>query len=108
MIQGDRNIAFYHVSTLVRRKWNKISAIKDAMGEWLYEGNTIKEFIRDGFNNVYTTSLPSASRSYLSISYWQVRLSKDEMRSISGGVIEEEIKASLWSLKAHKAPSLDG
>ena len=37
MIQGDRNMAFYHVSTLVRRKRNKIFSIKDSMGEWLYQ-----------------------------------------------------------------------
>ena len=30
------------------------------------------------------------------------------MRSISGGVIEEKIEASLWSLKAYKALGPDG
>lgn len=33
LIQGDRNTAYYHVSTLVRRKINQILAIKDNMGE---------------------------------------------------------------------------
>lgn len=33
MIQGDRNTSFYHVSTLVRRKRNKIMAIKDVVGD---------------------------------------------------------------------------
>ncbi|XP_050242062.1 uncharacterized protein LOC126691020 [Quercus robur] len=32
MIQGDRNTAFYHVSTLVRRKRNQILAIKNPWG----------------------------------------------------------------------------
>lgn len=32
LIQCDRNTAFYHVSTLVRRKRNQIRAIKDSMG----------------------------------------------------------------------------
>ena len=38
MIQGDRNTAFYHVSTLVRRKRNKIMVIKDSVGEWISRG----------------------------------------------------------------------
>lgn len=59
MTQGDRNTAFYHVSTLVRRKRNQILAIKK-VGEWLYEENAIKDFIRSGFNDVYTSSLCSA------------------------------------------------
>ncbi|KAK9984570.1 hypothetical protein SO802_034095 [Lithocarpus litseifolius] len=37
MIQGERNTAFYHASTLIRRKRNQILAIKNAMGEWIYE-----------------------------------------------------------------------
>ena len=61
LIQGDRNTAFYHVSTLVRRKRNKISSIKDRMGEWLHDENEVKEFIREGFSSIYTTSLLSAS-----------------------------------------------
>lgn len=62
MIQGDRNTAFYHVSTLVRRKQNKILAIKDYVGKWIYEENDIKEFIRTGFGELYTTTLVSALR----------------------------------------------
>jgi len=36
MVQGDRNTAFFHVSTLVRQKRNQILAIKNGVGEWLY------------------------------------------------------------------------
>jgi len=32
MVQGDRNVAFYHVSTLVRRKRNQIMVIKKCSG----------------------------------------------------------------------------
>ena len=63
MIQGDRNTTFYHVSTLVRRKRNKILEIKDNVGEWMFEENDIKGFIRAGFGELYTTSLVSALQS---------------------------------------------
>ena len=33
MVQGDRNTAFFHVSTLVRRNKNQILAIKNGVGE---------------------------------------------------------------------------
>ena len=39
---------------------------------------------------------------------WQAKLSDEEKSSISGGMTKEEIKATLWSLKAYKASSLDG
>lgn len=41
MIQGDRNIAFYHVSTLVRRERNQIMEITDAIGKWLSEEDEV-------------------------------------------------------------------
>lgn len=36
-------------------------AIKNSVGDWIYEEDAIKEFIRSGFNEVYTSSLSSVS-----------------------------------------------
>ncbi|XP_075665909.1 uncharacterized protein LOC142635672 [Castanea sativa] len=36
MIEGDRNISFHHMSTIVRRRRNRISCIKNDMGEWIH------------------------------------------------------------------------
>ena len=108
MIQGDRNTAFYHVSALVRRKRNQIRAIKNAMGDWIFEEHEVKEFIRDGFEDIYSTSHVSATQANPLCSQWQVRLTEEEKNSISGGATEDEIKLALWSLKAFKAPRLDG
>ena len=60
-IQGDRNTVFYHVFTLVRRKRNQILAIKNLVREWLYGEDAIKNVIWSGFNEVYSSSLSSAS-----------------------------------------------
>ena len=35
LIAGDRNTAFHHMSTIVRRRRNRISRIKNDMGEWI-------------------------------------------------------------------------
>ena len=35
LIEGDRNIAFHHISTIVIRWGNRISYIKNDMGEWI-------------------------------------------------------------------------
>jgi len=108
MIQGDRNTAFYHVSILVRRKRNQIFEIKDSVGEWLYEENAIKDFIRSGFNEVYTSSLYSASWLVPTVTHWQGRFLDEKKESIDGNASVEEIKSALWSLKAFKALSPDG
>ncbi|XP_075663106.1 uncharacterized protein LOC142632618 [Castanea sativa] len=108
MMQGDRNTAFYHVSTLVRRKRNQILAIKNVMGDWIYEEEEIKNFIRSGFEGINSTSLTCAIRADPPISQWQPRLTKKEKKNISGGASKDEIKSALWSLKPFKAPGPDG
>ena len=108
MIQGDRNTTFYHVSTLVRRKRYQILAIKNAVGEWIYENNGVKEHIRDGFRDVFTSSFLSVPRVTPLAFRWQAKLSDEERTSISGIATEDEIRAALWSLKAFKAPGSDG
>lgn len=62
VIQGYYKTSFYHISTLLRRKRNQILAIKDSVGEWLHEEADIKDFIRKGFDVIYTASLLSSSR----------------------------------------------
>ena len=83
-------------------------AIKDHVGEWIYEESAIKEFFRSGFNNIYTSFFTSSSRVALDVSQWQARLSDVEKESIDGITMEKEIKSALWSLKAFKAQGPDG
>jgi len=108
MIQRNRNIAFYHVSMLVRRKRNQILAIKNAVGEWIYEDSGVKDHIRAAFRDIFTSSFLSAPRVAPASSQWQAKLTDEENFSISGVATEDEIKAALWSLKAFKALGPDG
>ena len=108
LVQGDRNTAFYHVSMLVKRKRNQISVIKDSIGEWIFKEGAIKEYIRNGFERVYTSSFFSVTRAAPCASQWQVNLSEEEKQSIGGAALEDEIKMTLWSLKVFKAPGPNG
>ena len=61
LIEGDRNTTSHHLSTIVRRRRNKISCIKNDMGEWILSENGAMNHIRRGFEKLFTTSLESAS-----------------------------------------------
>ena len=108
MVQGDRTTAFFHVSTLVRRKRNQILAIKNGVGEWLYAEAEVMDYIRKGFIDIYTSSSILSDRIQSGFSQWQARLSEEEKESLGSPVTEDEIKAGLWSLKAFKAPGPNG
>ena len=55
-MQGDRNIAFFYMSTLIKRKRNKITTIKNSVGEWLLDEKEVKDYVQKGFQDIYTSS----------------------------------------------------
>lgn len=108
MILGDRNTSFYHISTLVRRKRNQITAIKNSVGDWLYEERDVMEYIRKGFEDLFSSSLIYSERYSPIASQWQGTLSEEDCEALNREVTEEEIKGALWSMKPFKAPGPDG
>ena len=105
MMFGDRNTSFYHISTLVRRKRNTISAIMSNTGEWVHNENEVKEMIRNGFSKLYSASLCSAPSHIQPDSTRHACITDEDQDSL---FCKEEIRAGLWSLKAFKAPRPDG
>lgn len=62
VIEGDKNIASFHNSTLIRCRRNHISSLKDCMGNWLNGVPEIANFIRQGFLELFTTTQCFAHR----------------------------------------------
>ena len=56
LVEGDRNEAFYHTSTLVHRRRNQISCMKDRMRNYINGDREIADFIREGFSDLFTSS----------------------------------------------------
>lgn len=97
-----------HISPLVRRRKNRISAIKNNVGEWLHEERDIIEHIRGGFEGLLCSSLALSKINPPSLFQGQASLLDDECESFSIDITEEEIKAALWSMKPFKALGPDG
>ena len=107
-VQGDRNTSFFHLSTIVRRKRNRIIAIKNRVEEWLMEEENIANYIQRGFEDIYSTSQTFSSRLISPNSQWQAVLPNKVRDSLGYEGSVEEIKAALWSMKVFKALSPDG
>ncbi|KAK9985518.1 hypothetical protein SO802_030469 [Lithocarpus litseifolius] len=106
-IQGDINTAFYHTSTLVRRKRNRIDCIKNHLEEWIHDEEVVAEIIREGFLKLFCTVKTSAPKANWSIPRWPTFLSKESIQKLNLPVTCLEIKAALWSIKPFKAPGPD-
>lgn len=83
MILGDRNTSFYHISILVRRKRNRITVVKNNMGDLLYEERDVLEYIRKGFEDHFSSSMICSERYPPIASQWQVTLSKEECEALN-------------------------
>ena len=70
MVLGDRNTSFFHVSTIVQRRRNRISFLKNSVGEWVQEETQIMSFIREAFVKLYTTSHLEEKLQLSPISPW--------------------------------------
>ena len=107
VVEGDRNTKFFHTSTLVRRRANKIIRLRNSVGEWITDSNRIRLHIQQGFVELFSTShihVPSG----FTLPSWAPRVSDTESLSIGAPVSANDVKTSLWSFKPFKAPRPDG
>ncbi|KAA3483857.1 reverse transcriptase [Gossypium australe] len=54
IVQGDRNTKYFHSTTLVRRKRNKIEGLKNEMGTWITEPTDLKNIAVGYFQKLFT------------------------------------------------------
>ena len=108
VVEGDRNTTFFHNSTLIRRRRNRITNLKDRMGNWLNGETEIANFIRQGFLDLFTTSHCNPPLKEWQPPVWKSRMNDDDICNLELLITSEEIFAALRSLKPYKAPGLDG
>lgn len=108
LIQGERNTTFYHITTLDWRKRNRIDAIQNNSGKWIREERDIMSFIRQGFKELFMTTKTLSHYIGCPPSRWHTFLSDPDRICLSCPISNEEIKATLWSMKAFKEPGPDG
>lgn len=107
-ILGDRNTSFFHTSTIVRRKRNRIDKIIDSSVNWVHEANEVADVVREGFLKLFCTEKSSALRNLWEIPSWSNVLSEEALDSLNHPISPEEIRDALWSIKPFKALGLDG
>ncbi|OMP05267.1 reverse transcriptase [Corchorus capsularis] len=56
-VDGDKNTSFFHATTVIRRRRNKINSLKDISGNLVVDPSEIKRMISNHFLKLYTTSL---------------------------------------------------
>ena len=56
VVEGDRNTKFFHTSTIVHRRTNKIVRLRNSVEEWISDNELIRLHIQQGFVDLFSTS----------------------------------------------------
>ncbi|KAH1074841.1 hypothetical protein J1N35_027169 [Gossypium stocksii] len=97
----DRNTSYFHRRTVMRRKFNKITALRNVDGEWIFDPKTLKTEVVDFFQKLYEEILGSSRPLPLNPF---PRLSLEDVELLGKGVTNKEIKTALFDMAPLKAP----
>ena len=106
IMHGDRNTKFFHQKTIVRRRRNRIEAIQDNSGNWLYNAEEIRKHAVGYFSTLFKSEAAS-HQAYLVPNYFPTSEAFD-IDCVDNPVLEAEIKSAIFSMKPLKAPGTDG
>lgn len=103
---GDRNTKFFHASTLIRRKRDKMEALKDDDRGWVTDEENLKHKVAHYFRTLYSNDdmneiIPFPLRGIFP------NIHMDKLRSIESDITTEEIKEAIFSMGTLKAPGPD-
>ncbi|CAN1131439.1 Transposon TX1 uncharacterized 149 kDa protein [Linum perenne] len=103
---GDRNTKFFHLSTIRRRKANRIQCLKLDDGSWTYNETVMKELALSHFQALFqagqTRPLEHATAVFSN------PLSDYEGRNLASIPSPEECYATIKAMGSLKAPGKDG
>lgn len=104
--EGDRNTKFFHLSTIIRRRRNKLEGLNNADGVWITEKSGMKQIITDYFQDLFCGNTEIGDYSLLP----QLFLKPDEtvLVGLNAPVSDFEIKDSLFTIGGLKTPGPDG
>ncbi|KAL8142958.1 hypothetical protein V2J09_015990 [Rumex salicifolius] len=97
---------FFHTSTIIRRRRNRIDSLRGEDGRWEKDEEKLEEMATDYFQRLYSLDESNVVIS-LPRSGFQL-LSESETTMLNAPFDVEEIRAAVMSMGGYKAPGPDG
>ncbi|CAL8995128.1 unnamed protein product [Prunus brigantina] len=104
--EGDRNTKFFHMTTVIRRRRNKIERLKNEEGVWVEDAVQMKGLAVKYFSNLFSQS--NCLSTDITIPNLFPGVNSLDLNGLWRPVTAEEIKISLFNIGSLKAPGVDG
>jgi len=104
---GDRNTKYFHTATIIRRRNNRVNALRDCHGNWCTDERQIKEIIVNHFQQLFTEDMSEQQRVSHNIpGFLALRL--EQRNRLSAQFTEEDVHQAVKVMDPFKAPGPDG
>ncbi|KAK3226778.1 hypothetical protein Dsin_006640 [Dipteronia sinensis] len=104
--EGDRNTKFFHISTIIRRRRNKIKGFKKEDGNWIRDIGKMKKETINYFLNFF--EMKQSHDEYSQLPMLFLGLKERDISHLSSSVCENDIKMSLFNIGGIKALGPNG
>lgn len=93
---GEKNTKFFYLSTICRRRRNKISMLKNDDGDWVLDQTVLKSMVKEYYARLFTedTSLELAK-----LVVDCPRLPEDQIPLLDASISMSEVKRALFQMK---------
>ncbi|KAL8159843.1 hypothetical protein V2J09_001380 [Rumex salicifolius] len=96
LIDDNHNTRYYHLSTVVRRRSNKISCLMNQAGDWVSNRGELEKLVVDFFASLYTTEVsPSDLVEIPTLSISFLRLEEVAVNGLISPFTTSEVWAAL-------------
>lgn len=102
---GDNNTKFFHTTTLVRRRRNRVDSLMNEEGVWVSDGLELKNLALDFYKKLF---LADSSASGVFIKGGFPRVEACSLDVLNKEVTMEETQRALRNMASYKAPGPDG
>lgn len=103
---GDRNTTFFHLSTIIRRWRNKISALKDG-DSWNHDKDQVKALIMDFFSSLFSEDSTETEVHDLPSNICP-EFSYEDWNKLTRPFFKSDVDYVVQNLGSLKAPGPDG
>lgn len=103
---GDRNTQYFHQKTIIRRRGNRVDALLDDDGNWLYDEQDIQHVFVSYYQNLFHSA--GACSQPLCTSANFPPIDPEVLAGLGAHVTGEEVRRALFSMGNYKAPGPDG
>ncbi|KAE8705254.1 hypothetical protein F3Y22_tig00110429pilonHSYRG00378 [Hibiscus syriacus] len=103
--QGEKNMRFFHFSTITHRRSYKISMLRNMDGEWIKNPISIMSMVHNYFRNLF--SMDSVVNDPLHCLNCPT-IPRDKLQTLSRPELEDEVRNAFFMMKPWKASGEDG